>query len=136
MAVVGGGAAEAPGYDVELTGRATNAGGAAAGELDGTTATFVGQARARHRRTGHVDEAQVSARVGRQADFEVRVDGQRMTLADLGDDARSANRHAGLPDLADGGARSLRSRASCASPRAMCRPIERPPRASSGGRCS
>lgn len=82
-------------------GRATNAGGPGEDGPPGSAATFVGHARARNRRTGHVDEAPVAARAGRQASFEVRVDHQSMSLADLGDDARSAIVMEALPDLAE-----------------------------------
>jgi hypothetical protein len=93
IALVGGGAPEAPGFDVEVTG--TTAHGT------GHEATLTGQARARNRRTGRVDEAAVQAKAGRRAAFEVRVGAQRMSLADLGDDARSAIVMEALPALVD-----------------------------------
>jgi hypothetical protein len=92
--LVTGGAPAAPGYDVEIATRPSPAG------------ALFGQARARNRRTGQRDEAEVRARAGPRATFEVRVGGERMTLAELGDDARSAIVMEALPALV-GEARDL-----------------------------
>jgi alpha-amylase/alpha-mannosidase (GH57 family) len=89
--LVTGGAPAAPGFDVALE-SVRHEGAPPAGSL-------AAHARARHRRTGRVDEAEVVARAGRRATFEVAVDGERMTLADLGDDARSAIVMEALPSL-------------------------------------
>jgi alpha-amylase/alpha-mannosidase (GH57 family) len=86
-ALVTGGPPGAPGYDVEIEPRPSPAG------------TLLGQASARNRRTGRRDEAEVRARAGARATFEVRVGGERMTLAELGDDARSAIVMEALPAL-------------------------------------
>jgi hypothetical protein len=88
-ALVTGGAPEAPGYDVAL----------ATTDHARTAGTLAGRARARHRRTGRVDEAAVAARAGRRATFEVTVGAERMTLAELGDDARGAIVMEALPAL-------------------------------------
>jgi alpha-amylase/alpha-mannosidase (GH57 family) len=93
IALVGGGAPEAPGFDVEISGNTTHG--------TGHEATLTGQARARNRRTGRVDEAPIQAKAGRRAAFEVRVGTQRMSLAELGDDARSAIVMEALPGLVD-----------------------------------
>jgi hypothetical protein len=85
--LVTGGVPAAPGYDVEIASRPSPAG------------TLFGQARVRNRRTGRRDEAEVRARAGARATFEVRVGGERMTLAELGDDARSAIVMEALPSL-------------------------------------
>jgi hypothetical protein len=92
-ALVTGGPPEAPGYEIALDVQATSA---SAPTWHGALG---GRARARHRRTGRRDEAEVAARAGRPASFEVRVDSERMTLADLGDDARSAIVMEALPTL-------------------------------------
>jgi hypothetical protein len=86
--LVTGGPPTAPGYEVSI-------------ETDSAAmgATLVGQARARHRRTGRHDEAPVRAHAGPRATFEVRVGAERMTLADLGDDARSDIVMEALPTL-------------------------------------
>ena len=92
-ALVTGGLPEAPGFDIALDARATSTG----------TPTWYGalegRARARHRRTGRRDEASILARAARPVSFDVRVDGERMSLADLGDDARSAIVMEALPGL-------------------------------------
>jgi hypothetical protein len=87
--LVMGGAPSAPGYEVELASRPSPRG------------VLVGRARARNRRTGRGDEADVQAmaRVSPGPTFEVRVGGERMTLAELGDDARSAIVMEALPAL-------------------------------------
>jgi hypothetical protein len=92
-ALVAGGAPEAPGYDVELAPRTE--------EGTGAGRTLTARAHARNRRTGRIDEADVRARAGRKGAFEVQVDGERMALADLGDDARSAIVMEALPVLVD-----------------------------------
>jgi hypothetical protein len=86
-ALVTGGPPTAPGYEVAIEARAASA------------ATLAGHARARHRRTGRRDEADVLARHGGRAMFDVRVGAERMTLAELGDDARSAIVMEALPTL-------------------------------------
>ena len=95
IALVGDQGPEAPGFDVELTGHASggSAGGPGAGRV------LVGRVRARNRRTGHVDEAEVVAREGGKGAFEVTVGDERMSLGDLGDDARSAIVMEALPAL-------------------------------------
>jgi Domain of unknown function (DUF3536)/Glycosyl hydrolase family 57 len=93
--LVAGGPPEAPGYDVALDAKATPAGT----PMPTSHGALTGRARARHRRTGRRDEADVDARAGRRASFEVRVGGERMTLAALGDDARSAIVMEALPAL-------------------------------------
>jgi hypothetical protein len=92
-ALVTGGQPAAPGYDVELE-VSERTGAPPSGSL-------AARARARHRRTGRLDEAHVLAlaHVGGGASFEVEVDGERMSLADLGDDARSAIVMDALPAL-------------------------------------
>jgi len=111
MALVGERGPEAPGFDVELTG--TSSGGAAGGpgvsqaswpmsrstSWPTSRSTLVGRMRARNRRTGRVDEATVAARAGGKGAFEVTVGSERMSLADLGDDARSAIIMEALPAL-------------------------------------
>jgi hypothetical protein len=89
--LVTGGPPHAPGFDVELA-VTDHTGAPPAG-------TLAGHAHARNRRTGRVDGADVAARAGRRATFEVRVGDERMTLADLGDDARSAIVMEALPAL-------------------------------------
>jgi hypothetical protein len=85
--LVTGAAPEAPGYDVEIE-TSLHEG-----------ARLAGRARVRNRRTGRRDEADVVARAGRRATFEVVVGAERMTLAELGDDARSAIVMEALPAL-------------------------------------
>ncbi|HSZ83611.1 MAG TPA: DUF3536 domain-containing protein [Polyangia bacterium] len=88
-ALVTGGAPEAPGYAVAIERRAS------------APRTLAGHARARNRRTGRLDEAEVVARAGARGAFDVRVDGALMTLAALGDDARGAIVMEALPTLAE-----------------------------------
>jgi Domain of unknown function (DUF3536)/Glycosyl hydrolase family 57 len=90
-ALVARGEPTAPGYDVELVDRVE------AGV--GGDRTLTARARARNRRTGRLDEADVRARAGEKGAFEVRVGGEWMSLADLGDDARSAIVMKALPLL-------------------------------------
>ncbi|HVU51389.1 MAG TPA: DUF3536 domain-containing protein [Polyangia bacterium] len=92
-ALVTGGPPEAPGYEIALDARATSTG---APTFYGALA---GAARARHRRTGRRDEASILARAARPVSFDVRVNGERMSLADLGDDAQSAIVMEALPTL-------------------------------------
>jgi hypothetical protein len=92
-ALVAGGEGEAPGFDVDLSPRTEQ--GSGAGH------TLTARAHARNRRTGRVDEADVRARAGRMGAFEVQVDGERMALGDLGDDARSAIVMDALPALVE-----------------------------------
>jgi hypothetical protein len=92
-ALVAGGEPEAPGYDVELSPRTETGSGAGR--------TLTARAHARSRRTGIVDEADVVARAGRKGAFDVQVDGERMALGDLGDDARSAIVMKALPVLVE-----------------------------------
>ncbi|HEX4405372.1 MAG TPA: DUF3536 domain-containing protein, partial [Polyangia bacterium] len=88
-ALVTGGAPEAPGYAVAFERRAS------------APHTLAGRAEARNRRTGRLDEAEVFARAGARGAFDVRVDGALMTLAALGDDARSAIVMEALPTLVE-----------------------------------
>jgi hypothetical protein len=90
MALAGERGPEAPGYDVELSGHASHDEGAR---------ELVGRMVARHRRTGRVDVADVVARARGKADFAVTVDGRAFSLAELGDDARSAIVMEALPTL-------------------------------------
>jgi Domain of unknown function (DUF3536)/Glycosyl hydrolase family 57 len=95
--LVSGGSPQAPGYEVDLTRRSgvdRGSGGAGAGG-----AVLSGRARARNRRTGQLDQADVVAAVSGEGIFRVRVGDQRMDLADLGEEARSAIVMAALPSL-------------------------------------
>jgi hypothetical protein len=82
-----------PGFDIEVL--RGNMGAAPGGS------TFSGRARALHRRTGREMEADFSALIRRGALLEVRVAGERLTLADLGSEARSSVIMAALPSLLD-----------------------------------
>jgi Domain of unknown function (DUF3536)/Glycosyl hydrolase family 57 len=119
MALVSEHGPEAPGFDVELTGTSSGGSPGGPGAAQGSSpisrstswpisrstswpisrSTLVGRVRARNRRTGRVDEADVVARARGKGAFEVTVAGERMSLADLGDDARSAIVMEALPAL-------------------------------------
>jgi Domain of unknown function (DUF3536)/Glycosyl hydrolase family 57 len=94
MALVGERGPEAPGFDVELAGQTS-------GSSSGSGRSLVGRVRARNRRTGRVDEAAFVARALARGAFDVTVDGERMSLAELGDDARSAIVMEALPALVE-----------------------------------
>jgi hypothetical protein len=91
VALVAGGPPQTPGYEVKISRRA---GGRAV-----SGSALEGRAQARNRRTGRVAEADVSAVASGEGAFEVRVGDQRMDLADLGDEARSAIVMAALASL-------------------------------------
>jgi alpha-amylase/alpha-mannosidase (GH57 family) len=90
---LGAGPSEVPGFDVTFLHRSEAA--APAG------ATLSGRARARHRRTGAVDDADFLALARRGGALEVRVGSDHLSLADLGDEAGSALLIAQLPSLVE-----------------------------------
>jgi hypothetical protein len=80
-----------PGFDVTLSG--------ALREQPSGARTLQGLALARQRRIGLVAETDFVATVRRGGVLEARVGGQRLTVADLGDEARGALVLAALPSL-------------------------------------
>jgi hypothetical protein len=80
-----------PGFDVNLSGRLT--------EEPSGARSLRGVALVRQRRIGLTAEVDFSASVGPGGKFEARVDGQALTLADLGDETRGALVLAALPSL-------------------------------------
>jgi alpha-amylase/alpha-mannosidase (GH57 family) len=80
-----------PGFDVTVSGQFT--------EQPSGARKLAGVALARQRRIGLVDEMSFAATVRRGGFFEARVDGRRLTLADLGDEAGAALVMAALPTL-------------------------------------
>ncbi len=79
------------GFDVTLSGQLD--------EQSPGGRTLVGRARARGRRTGATEELAFVAAVRPGGRFEVLIDGRRLTLADLGDEARGTLVMAALPAL-------------------------------------
>jgi hypothetical protein len=98
VALVGERGPAAPGYELELAGHASSASGA--------SRALVGRMRALNRRTGRVDEAEIDARARPAGRFDVTVGDARLSLDDLGDDARGAIVMEALPSLV-GQARDL-----------------------------
>jgi hypothetical protein len=80
-----------PGFDVTVSGRLT--------KQPSGARTLKGAALVRQRRIGLVEATDFIATVRRGGVFEARVGGQRVTLADLGDEARGALVMAALPSL-------------------------------------